>query len=638
MSENTTSSTASLPTEIPGHYTIAVQDHDNPAEYLSRKVAERLIRYSEAWSQDNPFIIHVKTIQGTGKTLGGMETSAHHIDPTALFGPRHTDIKQDTSIRPFEGIFEIHFEGKDRVCEHSDHQGRHADVHPDVSSEWCDGCEHREDCQYWEGYRRIRAEGPQNFTAVHQHLLYLPRVLDEWEGINSVLIDESPWDSIVEQTEMFSLDDISVSQNAIRALLDRDSPPVDERLLTMVAEALSELESAIADGASRGAFNAWEEAYETCRDEDAVDALTRELSKVHADWDNSTHTEVVRKLFGAIPHVKQAWKQVELEEEHVPVEDPPESFWTITDDRNLQIRWMRTKTLREVAREKPVFVLATEMETNVVEAIFDLPVATITDDYAPPADVLQLGTRSAGITQLRKKGRMWENLLELTSLAIQRERLAGGKTFVAVKKGLKDDVHQHLKKEGLTKGEDFEIGHYYGLTGSNRFEDCDAVVLFGMARLRDEDVIAKALLTGLDREAFQREKSVGELRDALHRIRPSRKDGVRAYILTNEVDFEDEFTGNYDPVSVPDFRTRLRQVVSREREAREIREALLEFVESRDTPPTASDFKDEFGWEYSKIKQHREELVEAGQLEVRRESEGRGRPPKRYAALGPQTN
>jgi len=638
MNENPSTSKESLPPEVPERHTITVSDdRDDVAEYLSKQVAERLIRYSEAWSQDTPFVVHVKTIQGTGKTLGGMETSAHHINPTALFGPRHTDIKEDAAIKPFEGIFRIHFEGKDQVCDHPDYQGRHADVHPDVSSEWCDGCEYREDCQYWESYRRIRGQGVQNFTAVHQHLLYLPKVLDEWKGINSVLIDESPWDTIVEQSETFSPEAISVSRRAVHALLSRDTPPVEERLLTKVDEALSQLESAMKDGTSRDEFEAWKNAYEACRDEDVVNTLTRELSKVHADRDNSSHTEVVRKLFGAIPHIKQAWEHVEQADEHLPVENPPESFWHITDDGYLRIRWMRTQTLREVAREKPVFVLATEVETEVVEAIFDLPVVTITDDYAPPVDVLQLGTRSAGATQLRKRGRMWENLLELTSLAIQRERLAGVKTFVAVKKDLKDEVRQYLENEGFTEGEDFEIGHYFGLTGSNRFEDCDAVVLFGMARLRDEDAIAKALLAGLDREAFQNEKSVGELRDALHRIRPSRKDGVRAYILTNEVDFEDEFTGEYEPLSVPELRDRLNQAIAREREAREIREALLEFVMNRETPPTASDFKDEFGREYSKVKRHREELVEAGRLEVRKEAEGAGRPPKRYFVSEPSS-
>jgi hypothetical protein len=635
----------SLPPEVPKHHTISVSDsRDDAAVYLSEEVAECLIRYAEAWSSENRFVVHVKTIQGAGKTSGGMETAAYHIGPTALFGPRHEDIKADTDSKPFEGVFEIHFEGKDQVCEHSDYQGRHGNVHPDVSSEWCEECEYRDDCQYWRSYRRFGAGGAQNFTGVHQHLLYLPKVLDRWEGVNSVLVDESPWDTIVEQTVTFSPEDISVSQNAVRALFERDSPPVDERLLTMVAEALSELKSAMANTASSGVFDAWEKAYEACQDEDAVDTLTRKLSEVHADWDNENHTEVVRKLFGAIPHIQKAWRRVEQTDEHLPVENPPESFWRINEDGHLQIRWMRTQTLREVAREKPVFVLATEMETEVVKAIFDLPVATISDDYAPPVDILQLGTRSAGVTQLRKRGRMWDNLLELTSLAIKRERLRGNKVFIAVKKDLKErdegdpnskpGVVEHMEERGFEEGEDFEIGHYFGLTGSNRFEDCDAVVLFGMPRLRDEDAIAKALLAGLDKEPFQNEKSVGELRDALHRIRPSRKDGVQAYVLTDAVDFENEFTGEYDRLGVAEFRSNLEQSINREQETQEIREALLEFVRNRETPPTASDFKSELGWSYSKIKHHREELVEAGQLELRKESEGRGRPTERYHISG----
>jgi len=631
-------SSTSSPTEnsVPDNYTIAVaESRDNPVEYIRKKTADLLIRYAEAWSSENPFIVHINVIQGIGKTLGGMETSAYHFEPTALFGPRHVDVQEDANIKQFDGVFKIHFEGKDRACDHPDYQNRHAAVHTDISSEWCEGCEYRGDCRYWANYRRIHKDGAQNFTAVHHHLLHLPRVLDEWEDINSVLIDESPWDTIVEQTETFSPEQIEVSQNAVHALLNRNSPPVDERLLTLVAEALSELKSAMKDAPSRDGFSIWEEAYKACRDERAVDELTRKLSRYHTEYNNSGHTEVVRKLFGAIPQVREAWNRVEEEDEHLPVQQPPESFWHITEDGYLQVRWMRTQALREVAREKPVFVLATEMKTEVVQAIFDLPVVTITDDYAPAVDIRQLETRSAGVTQLRKKEQMWENLLELTELAVQREALAGVKTFVAVKKDLKDGVRQHLQDVGFTEGEDFEIGHYFGLTGSNRFEDCDAVVLFGIPRLRDEDAIAKAALTNVDMQTFQNEKSVGELRDALHRIRPTQKDGVRAYVLTKAVDFEDEFTGEYDPLSVPDFRDSLEKAISREQEAMEIQEALLEFVKDRDTPPIANDFKDEFGWEYSKVKRHRDELVEAGRLEVRKESEGRGRPAKRYLASEP---
>jgi predicted ArsR family transcriptional regulator len=100
------------------------------------------------------------------------------------------------------------------------------------------------------------------------------------------------------------------------------------------------------------------------------------------------------------------------------------------------------------------------------------------------------------------------------------------------------------------------------------------------------------------------------------------------------VNFEDHFTGDYEPLSVPDLRDRLNHTIGREQEASEIREALLGWVRNQERPPNASDFKEQFGWEYSKSKRHREELVEAGQLEVRKESEGRGRPTERFVAPG----
>jgi hypothetical protein len=290
---------------------------------------------------------------------------------------------------------------------------------------------------------------------------------------------------------------------------------------------------------------------------------------------------------------------------------------------------MQNERLRDVAAETPTVVLATEMAPEIVEAIFDLPVVTISDDHQPAVDVLQLETQTAGVTTLKEKGRLWDNLLELTELAIRRESYSGTKTFVAVKKALEEDVRDYLISQGFTEGEDFEIGHYFGLTGSNRFQDCGAVVLFGNARLRDEDARAKELLTGVDRETFHHDKMVGELRDALHRTRPTQKDGIRAYILTDAVDFEEDFNGEYNTPPVDKFRNKLQNAIKREKEIKEIRDAILQFVSEREEPPTATDFK-EVEKSYTKVKSQRENLVEAGKLQIKKETGGSGPPTRKY--------
>jgi hypothetical protein len=333
----------------------------------------------------------------------------------------------------------------------------------------------------------------------------------------------------------------------------------------------------------------------------------------------------VSTIFEAIPHIQEAWERLEDEDRHLPTESPPGAFWKITDDGYLQLRWMQNEKLRDIAAEKPTVVLATEMAPEVVEAIFDLPVVTISDDHQPAVDILQLETQTAGITTLKRKGRLWDNLLELTELAIRRESYSGTKTFVAVKKVFEDDVHDYLISQGFTKGEDFEIGHYFGLTGSNRFQDCDAVVLFGNARLRDEDARAKELLTGVDRDTFHHDKMIGELRDALHRTRPTQKDGVRAYIYTNVVDFDGDFTGTTDEMDIPDFRDTLEKRIEEE----ELQARILDFVRRREEPPTASEF-DEMEGDFSKIKAQRDALVEADKLEIQKDTETGGRPAKRY--------
>lgn len=95
------------------------------------------------WSEEAPFVLHVKSKQGTGKTLGGMETIPLHIGPTAVFGPRHEDIKEDAGHPALQSIFEVHFEGKDKSCINDKYEGRHFRVHPDVSAEWCRECSKR---------------------------------------------------------------------------------------------------------------------------------------------------------------------------------------------------------------------------------------------------------------------------------------------------------------------------------------------------------------------------------------------------------------------------------------------------------------------------------------------------------------
>lgn len=652
---------------IPDDRELDLACYDDISQW-SAAIAFEVVKLMQTWSSEAPFVIHVKTTQGTGKSLGDMETVPLHIGPTAVFGPRHEDIKEDANHPALQSIFEVHFEGKDASCENEKYAGRHYRVHSDVSGSWCQQCSMRSNCSYFEPYdildTRGFATGPdtsdpefgeykmadpawsdnglKGYTAVHQLLPYHPDVLDQWGAIEAVIIDESPWEAIGERTATLPLSDIRQAHHATQRLQENEgSHDLPVEILSDLQTALAQLEDLVGGEPNRKnhelTFSTWVELTEKCENHEITDPVTRAVSR---ERENTGHTGtglVVGPLLEGITHIKEhtdrAWKEFES----LVNQRPPKAFWLVENDV-IRLRWMDTTTLRKIASEKPVCILATEMPSDLVRTMFDLPVVTITDNLAPEVDVLQLDTRKAGITALRNRGKLWKDLLELTDQALQLERTLGNKVFIAVKKDLKKredetdrpGVLDHLENRGFEEGVDFEIGHYYGLTGSNRFEDCDAVILFGMPRLSDEVANYKALLSGLTADEFHAQNTEGELRDALHRIRPAKKDGVRAYIWTNVVDFEDEFSGEYQREGVPDLRRHLKQQIEQEKEGTKLRKAIIEFVQAYDGKPTATEITREVSGGHRKIQRYRDELEKEGILEVTTESDGSGRPTKKY--------
>ncbi len=628
----------------------------NTIEKWSATIAFAVVELIQQWSKAIPFVIHVKSTQGTGKSLGNMETIPLHIGPTAVFGPRHEDVREDADEPALRSLYEVHFEGKDRSCIHPSYEGKHHRVHPDVSAEWCENCELRTKCNYWDAYQTVNQQGfytepnhsdadfddfQQNrseyaekmvrgYTAVHQHLPLHPTVLNQWDDIKAILIDESPWDAIAENTAVISLDDVVEAKDATARLIDDDTQ--GERLIVL-HDALVALERLIDPKAQYNdtldVFEQWESVYNQYEENNAIDTVTRLISSERSELEENINARVIGPLLTAISNIRRGWDRAIEADKTLVDQRPPKAFWRI-DDTYLHLRWMDTEQLSEIAQNTPTAVLATEMPTAQVEAMFDLPVVTITDNLTPEVDVYQLDTRKAGITQLKKKQKLWDDLLELTGLAVEHEQLLGSKVFIAVKKRLVEDVQAHLERQGFEKGEDFEIGNYYGLTGSNRFEDCGGVVLFGKPSLRDEDAIYKSLVSGISKDVFHETNTEGELRDALHRIRPAKKDGVRAYILTNVVDFEGEFTGVYKRDGTDNLRDRITDDIHREKDRQEIRTAITDFVQHYDGAPTATEITDTVSGTHSKIQRYRDELVEDDKLKCIKETNGLGRPSKKY--------
>jgi len=621
---------------------------DAAIEDMSERIAQRGPRLLDDWSKANPFVVLVRTTQGTGKSTGLAERIAYYIGFVAMFAPRHEDIGEDLNESPLGNRFKHHFLGKDDVCENDDYAGMHFRVPNNVSQEWCEDCRHRDECDYFTPYREVGSWNPEkvphgesvkasapSFMAVHQHLDVLPDVFGEnngtWDYVDAVLIDESPYETV-------AVDSVTVALKDIRAELDvlGQVDLDDQNVMDLVGEVIDLLEttkSAIeTDGDSFALFEDWVAFYERYKEHYAT--FDREVAEQWGEQSSRDGNPVVLSILDTIPDVETVIEDEVTNNRVVKRENAVESLWSISDEDEpeLTISYANLSTLREVAREKPVFALATEWPREIAEVVFDLPIVEITDDLKPAVDVLQLESHRAGIWVLKQNKRLARNLRELTTLAVKRESLRDRKTLVVAKKDIEDRIYQTLTDEGLVEGEDFELAHYYGLSGSNQYEACDAVVLHGLPGLPDDVIELNHQMTGIPKDDLRFEKCEGELRDALHRIRASQKDGVRAYIWTKEPEFRTEFEGPYLELSVPQLRDKIEAEIETEQARREDEQYVLERLKQWEGWMTGTEFKTEVGEQYRPA---RDRLVEQGRIEHQKESaDGPGRPSKKYRYTG----
>jgi hypothetical protein len=333
-------------------------------------------------------------------------------------------------------------------------------------------------------------------------------------------------------------------------------------------------------------------------------------------------------LVEAVPDIESIIANAKEQDRVINEEAALGYLWDISDadEPELRVSYANMDVLRDIAKNKPTFVLATEWPRKLSETVFDLPVVEVTDNLKPKVDILQLSTASAGITALEQDKRLAENLRELTALAVKRESQRDRKTLIVAKKDLKDGIRQTLDDEGLTMGREYELAHYYGLSGSNQYEECGAVILHGKPGFSDDVLKVNQVMTGIAKEELAFEKLQGEIRDALHRIRPAQKGGVQAYIWTNEVDFELDFDGQYDPKSVTEIRELIQKKIEYKKKQQKKREKVLKELKQYDGWITGTEFKQEIGEQYRSV---RDNLVNDGKVEHVKESTG-GRPRKKY--------
>jgi hypothetical protein len=169
------------------------------------------------------------------------------------------------------------------------------------------------------------------------------------------------------------------------------------------------------------------------------------------------------------------------------------------------------------------------------------------------------------------------------------------------------------------------------MTGSNRFEDCEAFIGFGIPGLSDDVTNASNVISGVSEEILKREGREGELRDAIHRIRPVRiEDTPRVYLFTDAVDYSSDFSGPYERVNT----TEMRSTLTQQAKTAERKGEILDFIRRSSTDPTITQMKDELPYGHSTLKSELRALNKQGVTEPYEDSSaGRGRPSKRYRLI-----
>ncbi|GAA0285706.1 hypothetical protein GCM10009000_121080 [Halobacterium noricense] len=621
MDDHSVPSDDDKPTQIPED--VIIEKGDTIRSEVSGYIHDLL----RQWSTESPFLVHFKTTQGTGKTTGGMD-AVEIKGPAAAFGPRHVDIDEDADR--FGERYSIRFVGKDKACTNDRFKDKHSSVSKEVSKDWCDGCPERDRCEYFEPFNQIENE-TRSLTAPHNYLEIFPDILDQWDEIEVILIDETPWYNIFEKAIQIGAQDITHTRSALRNLDEgnkSDSETIEDSLLL-----LDTMSSALTD--EDGGEKQSNRAYKLATGIDFSE-LSTELTEIHDErvLDGTDYTDAIVAIADNLEEVERTTHWASEQGIIDECDSPPDELWGVDnstkDNASFELRW-RNFDLMEIARQKPVFVLATEMPTESVEAIFELPVVTVEDTVSPDAEVIQLDSRMAGITRLRKRNQTFENLVEFTRLALRRECATGRKTLIGVKKALKDDVREQLQESGFVEGDDFELGYYYGMTGSNRFEDCDAFVGFGTPGLSNNVTDTSSVVSGVSEKILQQEGREGELRDAIHRIRPARMEATpRVYLFTNAVDLSSDFSGTYERFNTPDIRSKLtQQVETAERQSR-----IQKFIRDSSPDPTITQMVKTLPYGHSTLTSELRHLNKQGVTESHEDTtKGRGNNPTRYRLI-----
>lgn len=142
------------------------------------------------------------------------------------------------------------------------------------------------------------------------------------------------------------------------------------------------------------------------------------------------------------------------------------------------------------------------------------------------------------------------------------------------------------------------------------------------------------MMAAIDASILHFEKSEGEMRDALHRIRPVRMDDYspppRVYLLSNKLDLTEEIDGTLTSGGVRELRRTLTTEIDDLQHQATIRREFLTLIDESSDPIPRTELVNSASCRYQYANQVLEDLLSEDVLERVVESDGPGRPTELF--------
>jgi hypothetical protein len=190
--------------------------------------------------------------------------------------------------------------------------------------------------------------------------------------------------------------------------------------------------------------------------------------------------------------------------------------------------FLSSNNIRNLLKTKIKKLIINDATGNkkVYEKLLGEPIEVFGSDFPYNCRILQVTGGKYFQTSIMKSEKTYDKLSKIVELYAKSK---GDKKVLLVSKGvfLRDAYMLQEVAPNL------DYTHYYGLRGSNEFEQDESVILFGTPQIPSttQDIIKDCL--ELDDDDIFQNFTIAEMIQALHRIRPLRNDGREALIISD---------------------------------------------------------------------------------------------------------